>query len=549
MARSRAEVLKSSTARDFGGGWNVVDSDLNLTSKFARVLKNMYRAPDASLQIRWGTTQHADLNSLFEAGAYPIGVQYYNAKLVVVSSKGDIVTIAGDGTKTKIFPVTGKNWNDAELATFAQFKGELIIANGVDKPLKIERDFSIDWLQDATGSNVNTPIAQFVIALSRFVVFAGDPAHPDRLHISARDAGGTFYGDPDPNDATFVDLGAYVDTDYYINSLAVFRGKLVVGFSDGVLTGNLGTYSGAIHSPTFDDFIPGVGSLSHGAIQTFGDDVLYLDLFGVPQLSRTMFTQSIRPGRASQLIDPEIQAALNNLTTYGAIRSRVFSVYNQQEGQYMLFIPDANAPEDITATKCFVYTNIPQMDVKAWSLFDGWNFACGCRSAEGRIFFVGYNNKVYLYGNKSDPSYADFIGDTAANADGSGVDIAFDWEMPWADFGKRMNVKKTYHIGFDTKGAAKFTAEFYVDNFIEDANGDDTPVLSLEFVGGDSDGYGGVRENAETPYGAGRRAVDERLWAWVAKFKLAKLRIHGSTKLPLKFIAVSMTYQIGSIRR
>lgn len=550
MARgSRPEVLRPSTVRDFGGGWNVIDSELNLSSKYARVLTNMYRAEDASLQIRWGTRLFADLSSHF-GSAYPIGSTYFNTKLVVVSSAGDIVTIDGAGVSTKIFPVTGKSWNASALATFAQFKGELIICNGVDKPLLIKRDYSIDWLMDVgTNSNLNTPIAQYVIAMSRYVLMAGDPAHPDRLHISAKDAGGTWYGDAAPNDGTFVDLGAFIDTDYTINSLAQFRGKLIVGFNDGVMPGTLGVYSGDVHSPSFDDYIAGVGSLAHPAIQTFGDDVLYLDLVGVPQLSRTLFTQSIRPGRASQLIDPAIQEALANLTTYGAIKSRVFSVYNQKEGQYMLFIPNHNTPASITSTKCFVFTNNPQLDVKAWSLFEGWNFSSGCRSAEGRIFFTSYNNKVYIYGSNRDPIYADFVNDTDVDPNGAGADISFDWEMPWSDYKIRTNIKKSRFVAFDTKGTAEFDTELYIDNIIYNAIGARNPQLSMTFVGGDAPAYGGATDNEEQPYGGARRAVDERLWKWPAKFKIAKMRIHGSTKRPLRFVAVSVMYQVGSIRR
>ena len=33
---SRGNVLLDATIRDFSGGWNVVDNDLNLSSKFAK---------------------------------------------------------------------------------------------------------------------------------------------------------------------------------------------------------------------------------------------------------------------------------------------------------------------------------------------------------------------------------------------------------------------------------------------------------------------------------------------------------------------------------
>ena len=52
-----------------------------------------------------------------------------------------------------------------------------------------------------------------------------------------------------------------------------------------------------------------------------------------------------------------------------------------------------------------------------------------------------------------------------------------------------------------------------------------------------------------SPYGGGRRTQEERLYAWMMKFKLMKLRLFGSTRLPLRFISISISYVLGGIRR
>ena len=35
--------------------------------------------------------------------------------------------------------------------------------------------------------------------------------------------------------------------------------------------------------------------------------------------------------------------------------------------------------------------------------------------------------------------------------------LTFEWELPWADFKKRMDIKQTRYIALDTQGTATFT--------------------------------------------------------------------------------------------
>jgi hypothetical protein len=690
--RSTREILQTSTVRDFGGGLNVIDNDLNLSPRYAKVFTNTVRSPDNAVQVRWGTTLFSDVrvantavtttvnnacattngqaklmitwanhrvkkgqrvfitssaaiggiaqvnldgwrvvsavtasvvtittganatstvataggnltiaadNAAF-TGAYAVAQYYFDDHIICVLNTGDIAAIAGDGVLFRIWDDNiaatrsgaPSGWGTTRCASMAPFGSDLIVCNGSDKPLLIKSGLYTEYLFDlATGSNVNTPICRYVRTFQKFAVMAGDPAFPRKVHISAKDACGTWYGDPAPNDATNVDLGNILTTGSpSITGMNTFRNQLIVGTINELIVGALGTYDGATHKPSFEETIEQYGVVAHATMQTLGDDLLFCDLVGVPSLERTLYTGTIRPDRTSQLVDPEIREALGAIDTYGGLEDRVFSVYNQREGQYMLFVPNDVDPTVQTESLCYVYTSVPALKVKAWSKFRGWNFICGCRSFENNIFFGTPDGKIYLYGSEGNPMYGDELaqydgtwatatayvagyrlldGDTiyvcnvahTSSASGTfegdrdlyeaywseyeGVPIEFDWQMPWADLNSRMETKRSKYLQLDVQGDAVFTVDMFIDNRLTNKLTQVyTPFLTMEFVGGDALGYGGGMQ----VFGAGRITSDERLWAWPAKFKLVKFRFHGSTTKRLKIVAFTVGYLNGSIR-
>ena len=127
----------------------------------------------------------------------------------------------------------------------------------------------------------------------------------------------------------------------------------------------------------------------------------------------------------------------------------------------------------------------------------------------------------------------------------TGENIDFDWELPWSDINTRARTKFLKMIQADTKGTAEFSIDIFIDNYYKDENGDYDPAVTMDFVAGDSPGYGG----GDQPYGGGRRLQDERPWGLPAAFKIMKIRIHGSTKKPLSVITFTILYWIGSFRR
>lgn len=677
----RQNSLKSTTLREFDGGWNVIDNDLNLSPKFAKVLTNVLRLKDGSIGVRPGTrlvrnlrytgattlellvdadgeyivdadderivsvyralefdgtldndpfafsntsdvvtvthedhgfvtghevtfdgaaTAHGvpadDLNTTHVVtyvtedtytitvatpatstgsgggaavqyvgendivGDRIINATYFDDRIIAVSRDGTVVEIDGLGNSRVIFndqiadaqPDSPDGWGLTEFVSFAVFNGELIICNGIDKPLIVNfenAEFPCLYLADlATSSNANTPICRYVVAMAEYLVMAGDITAPGTVYISNRNTSGTWPGDGAPNDAVSVDVGTVAQSqNNIIRGIARFRETLIVAFDDVISFGVLGTYVEDVHTPDFSDSVFQYGTISHRSMINLGNDLLMSDPIGVPSVSRSQFVGDLRPSRVSQLIDSEIQRAILALTV-GATSDRVFSVFDQREGRYMLFVPDASTYDATTETAGYIFTLIPSLKINAWAKFEGWNWTCGFRSALGRVFFFE-DAKLFVSSADEDPIYADFIGDVLKDDvedPAEGKPISFAWEFPWADFDKRMNIKILRYLSFDARGSGEFNAKVFIDNIYRDPDTSElNPTLALTFSGGDGSGFG----EGDQPYGGELQATDERNRAATTKFKIMKLRIDGSTQRPLSIVSATFAYQDGSIQR
>ena len=548
------EQLTFSTIRSFEGGLNVSDTDLNMAPTFAKVLDNMERGTDGTLSIRPGTKFfHKSANA-----TNIINLYYFNAFSFTAHADGSIYKIDGSGTATLIEKVGGGNLWAAGVVfvSFTIFNSDLLMANGKDKPVIISghptdaRYMLGDYLNDkASGSFINVPVGSFIIAHGQYTCIAGIPGEASTLYISAKGTSGTWPVDPAPNDAVKIDLGPRVSLgSATITGMVAYRDKLIVTFERGVLPLNLGIYSGTpeVHTPTDDGFIEEFGCLTHRSLYSVGDDTFYCDNVGVNSINRISVFNTLRPVRVSQLIDQLITGAMQKLT--GAqIARNVFAVYDLRNFRYILFIPEFEADgTTIKETVGYSYTNIPALNIKAWARLRGWKWRAACRTSLQNILFA-VDNKIYSYDFDNPTQNGDFINDPDVNADLTGSDVPFEWELPWADFKQRMEIKLMRYIGLDTQGNSQFTLEAYVDN-IRQYKGDKAPLLSMDFVGGDAAGYG-EGGYGEGPYGGGRVTSEERLFAYVAKFKLLKLRVFGSSKKNLKFISISVAYLRGSMRR
>jgi hypothetical protein len=540
--------LQTTTVRSFTGGLNVIDTDLNMSPKFAKVLDNLERATDGSLALRPGTVLFS--NHLWDTTAI-VNHTYFGGYVIAVQNSGAMTLIDGSGNGTQMSrvgsPAGTKPFNaNTTYVSFTNFNDNLIVCNGNDKPILVKGNpADVNYMKaqflvdEATLSNVNTPIGKYCIAHAQYTIIAGVPALPSTLFISAKDTSGTYYGDPAPNDAVQLDVGPRVSLgSSTITGLVAYRDKLLVTFERGVLPMNLGVYAGSpsVHAPTDDGFIEEYGCLCHRSLVSVGDDTFFADNIGVNNVNRINIFYTLRPLRASHLVDPMTTAAIQPLTQ-AQIQQYMFAVYDLRNFRYMLFVPTFSGGV-ITETVCFSYTDMPMMKIQAWSRLRGWMWQSACRTSLQNIIF-SRGNKLYYYNYNNLDQASDLLGDSAYNS-GNGVPITFDWEMPWTDLKKRLDIKQLRYIGMDTQGTSQFTVRAYVDN-MENWGNNDTPMLTMTFVGGDTD--------ATDPPVPARTTGDERLYAFPLKFRLLKLRFSGTATASLRFISISLAYLMGSIRR
>lgn len=561
--RQAQEQLDPVTVRDFDGGWNAADSDLNMAPRFAKVLDNIERAPDGSLAVRPGTRFLSQLTDDSEI----INTFYFNAYVVAVQENGNISLVDGTGAETKMFlpGMSSAPWPPGvTVASFTIFNGDLIICNGRNKPLIIPGNpanpdyMTLQYLQDlASLTNINTPVGAFVVSHAQYLIIGGIPTQPSVLYISARGTSGTFYGDPAPNDAIILDLGPRVSLgSSAITGIVAYRDKLLVAFERGVLPLNLGIYSGdpEIHRPTDDGFIEEYGCFAHRSLVSVGDDTFFCDNVGVNSVERIITFGTLRPQRTSYLIDPELIKAVQSLSP-AQIARYVFAIYDMRNKRYMLFVPVFDDNNVLQETIAFSYTDIPLLKVKAWARLRGWKWSCACRTALQNIIFAR-GNKLYSYNydgiqtanNDESGIVADYVGDYDYDPDGYGIPIDFTWEMPWADFKRRMNMKKSRYVHVETTGRGVFTMQMYVDNVTEDSDGEDAPLLSIDMAAGNSGGWSNAPWGT-SPWGSGIPARTENLQPWPAKFNICKFKFTGSTTMPIRFIALSLLFERGSVRR
>jgi hypothetical protein len=448
----------------------------------------------------------------------------------------------------------------------------------------------VEYLNDpATGSNLFTPIGKYGCTVADYHVVAGIPAAPTEIYITSKGTSGVFPGDAAPNDSISLDIGAYSPQESSeIIGVAGFRQSLLVFFAAGTLVINLGTYDSDLnHVPEISDLLPRFGLVSHRVIAAIENDLLFQDIIGTNTARRNVFTNAVESERTSELIAPDIQRAISLLTD-AQERNGTFAVYDRLVGQYIMFLPTGRA---------FVLTFKQGSKGKAWSEYNyGKPFTAACSTYLGHVVFAR-GSKLFLHGNTThegeefradylndrdddwrngiaytagqiirdvdlDKSYtclldhtSEAVGLFADDREGSpnnweeylGDAIDFAWELPWSDAQRRMKLKQLRYLNIDTIGTAEFTINLYVDGLYKDASGIPIydPALTFTFISGNAAGFGG----GEQPFGGGRRTLDVRLWSFPANFKQIKARITGSTRKPIRFVAISFLFAIGNYKR
>ena len=601
----RSELLRDTTIRDFSGGWNVADNDLNLQTNYSTILQNTIRSVDGSMGIRPGTKLFADVTGHMTK---IINMEYFRNHLIVVGSNGKIVKVDSSGKVDEIWssdwaedlPGSPSGWDATTFVSFARFNGDLTVHNGINKPLSIDENLAVNFVRDrAIPTNAFTPIGRYAQTQGRYLVVAGDPDNPSTIYVSTTDST-LFIGDVSAASlgAVNIDLGSRVSAgDIAIKGLGSFRDRLIVAFEEIILPVTLDVFdaTSGLHIPTISDEIENHGALSHRSMQTVGEDMFFADLNGVSSVRRSTLTSTVKPEKFSHLIDPALQIDLDRVVDSKdgilAAEDEIFSVYDAQAANYMLFIP--NEIGNITETRCFVFKKIDKLKISAWADWRDWNFTCGCRSQLNRLFFADRKRPtlIWIMGEEHHSQHKhdhnitrDYVDYEEMFSDGtvftdkhgwtpvtstasSGVPIHWIWELPWSDSDTRFNTKNSRYINFDTEGDQDFTCEMFIDNIYEDRSFlgetwlDDTlfddgfgwdaeqldPALSISFVGGDAPGFG--LDEFGRAYGGGRPTRLEQLYDWSEKYKIFKLRFSGKAKNILRFVSISLAYTVGSIRR
>lgn len=591
-------ILKEATSRDFSGGLDVADSELNLSSKFSRVLENLINGIDGSLEVRQGNKLFADIAVLSN---YNItNIYFFFRYVIVINKRGEVFAVDGQGTVIGIWNqiiAASKRadltiWPSADFVTFLEFNGELIISDGKNKPLVVTTALAIDYLADkGSGSNVNVPIGYVMEGFSNHVFIAGGYL----LNVSERNASGTWLGDVGTQYVGQFDMRSYVTNgDTTILGLHKFKNYLLVMFREVTIPitiaeipavgGNPATLTIAVAE---DSVVNNYGCFAPRTAQNVGDEILDVDIVGVSSQALSTFTKILSPDRPSRFIDPMLQPIINNLPS-DALTFGTFSAYDRRLSTYMLFVPN-NSRDLQQYVTCFAYRSIDKLNIKSWSTLKGWNWGAACRSSEGNIFYARQNSTcIFLQGDaKTNPLNADYIGEQETFSDGatftdqtgfspvadvskSGVPIKWAWELPWSDLKHRALSKTLKYIILDTEGGEQFTLKVFIDDlrtapdFGEDfadgtlfsdgtgfkPNSDEpfTPALTLEMIARDAGGYG-VQPYGSSPFGGGNNTKKRTLTFTPTKFTTTKLRFEGEAMGPLKFVAITLLYQMGTIRR
>lgn len=537
--------LQETVLRDLGGGWNAVDDDISMQPNYFKELKNFHRNPNGSQRLRYGYNRFSNIASV--VGGNIVDMDYFVDVIIAVTTAGDIASIDGLGVASSVWddaiaaalPGAPLGWSGGlDSIDFVQFKRELIIHNGVDKPVSVDSDLNTTYLVDAgTGSNVNVPIGKYGCVVSDYHCVAGIPSAPTTIYVSSKGTSGTFPGDPIPNDSITIDVGAYApEGASEIRGIAGFRTNLIVFFRGTSLVVGLGNYNATgVHEPTFPDTLPQYGLLGHRCFTLVDQDLLFAGLNGISSAKRNLFSGLLDSVQMTGLIEPDYRTTLSTLTDEQTLKSC-----------FMLFDPMAHDMQLHTPTgRVFVRSSQQKLDYESWSEYTAVTYSCGCTSFLGRVF-VARGTKIFQQGNSSyagenytadnmndyEAVWAKSTGFTAgqivldvitpdndvhlcyvcrvSHTSGVGtfvVDrlahptfwrlyvgnkIPFVMEFPWIEGRNPMMTKILRFLSMATKGTGEFTIDVYVDNLYKDINGNvmHEPALTADFVGNDAQGFG-----------------------------------------------------------
>jgi len=538
--KAQKSRLDEIALRGFGGGWNDVDKDTNMEAKYQPELLNFRRTPSGAQKLRWGTKVFANVSPSVTGNI--VDMEYFTSKLIVVTSTGQIAAVDSTGASVAIWnstiaaglPGAPIGWSAVTQVDFVPWKDQLIIHNGVDKPVIINAAYAVKYLSDpASGSTLAVPVGKYGCVASnyhcvsgvKFSPTSGAPVTPTTLYISSKGTSGTFPSDPLPNDSISIDVGAYAPSGApEILGIAGYRQFLIVFFRGQSLIIELGKYDEAtppVHQPDFVDEMPQFGLINHRCMAAIENDLHFAGYDGMASAKRNLFSGSIESKFMSALIEPAWRADLPTVPV-----ASPYMIHNSIDHCTYLFTNDA-------VGTTYVHQANPQLRYESWTRYEGPGFktVCGCKSFLGRVYLGGHVNQrttIYQIGNDIFPGeeyHADMM---TTSADTSGNNIPFTFELPWVDGRTPMRVKQLRFMSIDSRGTAPFRVDAYVDF-------NTTSALNMSFVGNEAS--------------SGLKSNDPQLYGFPLKFKAVKIKITGSAKEPLTIAGIRYLFSKGRFRR
>lgn len=587
----RAMRLQETTLSDFGGGLNTIDEDLGMSMKYQRELKNFRRLPSGSQTVRWGSVLFADVSSV--VGGVIVDSHYFGTRLLHVTSTGEIATVTDDGDVEAIWnttiaaslPSAPAGWSATTQVDFVPFRDTVVIHNGVDKPVRVNSDYTVEYdVDDATGSNVNYPIGKFGCTVANYHVVAGIPASPTEVYVSSKGTSGVWPGDPSSN-AISIDVGAYApEGGNEIVGVAGFRSQLLVFFPKHTLVVTLGTLNAdEEHEPQFPDSLPEFGVMSHRCIVSIAGDIIFADADGVNSAKRNLFSGLVEPSELSSLISPTYRSVIATLEDAQA-RSGTFAIHDHIHNDVIVFEPGG-----VT----FTYSFNDRLKYASWSHGTHRDYTSACVSQKGRVFLTK-GTKVYKMGNtefgepyRSDEmedydydwttNYGFAAGDRVRDSLGDGeiylcltthtsgtttfaddrasyeywevyegFGIPVRLELPWMAGEQPLTVKNLRFVSVAARGSAHLDLKLWVDDLYLDDEGEiiHDPELELTLVGNDYRGAG-----FDVASGGARKTGGPKLYKFPAKFKKAKFVLEGEATAEFTLSSLSFLFARGKFKR
>lgn len=264
----------------------------------------------------------------------------------------------------------------------------------------------------------------------------------------------------------------------YVTAIAAWEDRLIVfGKRNILIYDNPDDIS---NFPALVDTVEGVGCVARDSVQNIGSDIIFLSETGLRSLRRTIETEKNPLQEVGVQVRDELVSYING--NEDVIRS----VYNQEEGFYLLVIPDSADP----VAFMFDVKSLQTRDLFGRQIFDLSNVRVS-KWIGWKATGVAYGRNGIMYGGFRDSTDSNegVIGSYSGYLDNTST-FTFSYWSPWIDFTtqedgqggafyKILKSLKTTIVGgtgytITVRWAYDYQDTFYSSNFVVPDGGVDT---------------------------------------------------------------------------